>query len=136
MAGADVAAVGVRATPAEGTAVDHLHRPAGARQVVGAGGADDAAADDDHLAAARAHARMPPANGSAGSTSSVASAVMCAAPVIVGKMTPSATSTVPVKTLPTMLSCRHGCPGRNLPSSYRQASLALVPVPHGERSYA
>src|SRR6202030_2194364 len=97
---------------------------------------DDAAADDDHLAAARAHARMPPANGSPGPISSVASPVMCASPVIVGYTTPSTTSTLPVKTLPTMLSWRHSCPGRNLPSAYRQASLALVPVPHGERSYA
>ena len=39
-------------------------------------------------------------------------------------------------TLPVTLSCRHGSPGRSFPSACRQASFALVPVPHGERSYA
>ena len=41
---------------------------------------------------------------------------------------------VPVKTLPITLSWRHGAPGASLPSAARQASFALVPVPHGERS--
>src|ERR1035438_3427213 len=40
------------------------------------------------------------------------------------------------KVLPTILSCRQICPACNLPSAIRQAILALVPVPHGERSYA
>ena len=35
-----------------------------------------------------------------------------------------------------MLSCTHSSPGFNLPSAARRASFALVPVPHGERSYA
>src|SRR5690242_6509425 len=43
---------------------------------------------------------------------------------------------VPSKTLPTMLSCFHTSPSRSLPSAYRQAILALVPVPQGDRSYA
>ncbi len=40
----------------------------------------------------------------------------------------------PSKTLPMMLSCRQISPSFSLPSAARQASLALVPVPQGERS--
>ena len=55
----------------------------------------------------------------------------------VGITFPSAAGSYrPSKTLPRMPSCRHVSPGRSLPSAARHASLALVPVPHGERSYA
>src|SRR5690606_39036887 len=40
------------------------------------------------------------------------------------------------KRLPTTLSCSLGAPGGSAASAARQAGLALVPVPHGERSYA
>ena len=39
-----------------------------------------------------------------------------------------------LKVLPMMLSCTQVAPSASLPSAARQASLALVPVPHGERS--
>jgi hypothetical protein len=57
-------------------------------------------------------------------------------PVIVGMIRPPAGWYVPSNTLPSTLSCRHTSPGSSLPSAARHASLALVPVPHGLRSYA
>ena len=82
------------------------------------------------------HARIPSLSGSSASTISVASAVTYAVPVMLGITTPGPPvgSTRPSKTLPMMLSCRHTSPGFSLPSATRQASFALVPVPHGERS--
>src|SRR5262249_2643839 len=123
MAGADEAAVGVRTPPAELALVDDCHRPAVAGQVVGAGGADDSAADDDDLTA---HVRIPIPNGSAGSSSSVASALTWAEPRTRGTTRPSISRIDPSKTLPTMLSCRQTCPSFSLPSANRHASLALV----------
>ncbi len=43
---------------------------------------------------------------------------------------------VPVKVVFRMPACIQVCPGDNLPSAWRQAILADVPVPHGERSYS
>ena len=42
--------------------------------------------------------------------------------------------TNPSKTLPMRLSWRQTSPSFSFPSAARQASLALVPVPQGERS--
>ena len=44
------------------------------------------------------------------------------------------TRTVTSNTLPTTLSCRQLSPSASRPSAYRQATFALVPVPHGDRS--
>src|SRR5262249_46161348 len=135
VAGADEAAVGVRAALAEAAAVQHRDRPPRAAQVVGARGADHPAAHHDNSARA-AHVRMPVRNGSPGPRSSIASAVTNVEPVMRGITLPPSTRAVPSKMLPTMLSCRQTSPSRSLRSATRQASLALVPVPQGERSYA
>ena len=65
------------------------------------------------------------------------SALTWAVPVTVGAMVPAARSIHskrPVKRLPRMLSWIQGWPAASFPSAARQASLALVPVPQGERS--
>ena len=73
----------------------------------------------------------PQPKGSAGSTSSVASAVTKAWPRMVGTICSPAASYQPSKTLPMTLAWRQTCPGSSLPSAARHASLALVPVPQG-----
>ncbi len=73
VAGGDEAAVGVRAARAVAPLVEERDPPAGLREVVGAGRADDAPADHDD--GPGAHPRIPIANGSSGSSSSVASAL-------------------------------------------------------------
>src|SRR5205823_5584925 len=125
----------MRAPAAEFAAVEDGDAPAGFGKVMSAGRPNNAAADHDHVPAV-GHVGRPVRNGSAGSRTRVASAVTNADPVIRGMTLPSATRTDPSKTLPTTLSCRQTSPGRSFPSAYRQANLALVPVPHGERSYA
>ena len=95
---------------------------------------DDPASDNDCVVAT--HSRMPPPKGSPASNASVVSPVIQARPRTVGNTPPSTISTDPLNTLPTILSCLHVSPGRNLPSAARQAILALVPVPHGDRSYS
>src|SRR5262245_14803283 len=133
MTRADVAAVGVRTPAAELAPVNHSHAPTTVGQVVGACSANDTAAHH-HDVPTVSHVGRPVRNGSAGSRIRVDSAVTNADPVIRGMILPSVTRTDPSNTLPTTLSCRQASPGRSLPSAYRQASLALVPVPHGERS--
>src|SRR5262249_10128200 len=133
VAGADEAAVGVRAAAADGPLVDDRDAPTGPLQIVGAGGADDAAADHHHPAGG-AHERMPVRNGWRSSSSRSAPAATQAEPVIRGMTRSPAMRTDPSKTLPITLSCRQTWPSVSLPSATRQASLALVPVPHGERS--
>src|SRR4249920_348648 len=80
--------------------------------------------------------RIPWRQGSFESNISVLSAVTHACPTIVGTTWPASISIEPSNTLSVMLSCSQVSPARNLPSACRHASLALVPVPQGERSYA
>ena len=57
----------------------------------------------------------------------------------IGAMTPFARSThwnFPANRLPMIDSTTCSSPSASSPSAARQASFALVPVPHGERSYA
>ena len=63
-------------------------------------------------------------------------AVMKAEPVMLGSRSPLRSVKLASKTLPIMLSCRQISPGASSPSAYRQANLALVPVPQGDRSYS
>src|SRR5262249_4347824 len=125
---------GGRRAAADGAVVDDDDRMAIAGQGSGAGGADDPGADDDDPPAV--HARMPRPKGSASSIRSVASAVTNARPRTSGITPPSPTVPRAATRLPMTLSWRHHCPSASLPSAIRQATLALVPVPHGERSYA
>src|SRR6185369_10661547 len=97
-------------------------------------GSDDTRADDDDVVSFRTHLPMPMAKGSRASRIRSASAVIKAEPLIRGCTTLSTTLIDPSKTLPTILSCFHTSPSFSLPSAKRHASLALVPVPHGERS--
>src|ERR1700733_5683204 len=63
------------------------------------------------------------------------SPVIQALPRMVGRTRPSLQSSMlPSKTVPRIPSCLQICPAASLPSACRQAILALVPVPHGERS--
>src|SRR6478609_3763558 len=78
--------------------------------------------------------RIPHANGSAGPIRSEVSAITWAVPEIVGTILSPCSRYRALKVLPTMLSCTHSSPGASLPSAARHASLALVPVPQGERS--
>src|SRR5580692_1311653 len=85
------------------------------------------------------HARMPQQTGSSGSSRSTFSPVTCAVPVMEGTISPLSRSCqrkLASKVLPIKLSCIQTAPSASLPSAARQASLALVPVPHGDRSYA
>ncbi len=69
----------------------------------------------------------------------VASALTWAVPVMVGEMMPADWSTHWYRAenrLPIRLSWIHSWSGASLPEAARQASLALVPVPQGERSQA
>src|SRR5262249_42504491 len=102
-------------------------------ELTGTGGSDNAGTDN-HNVGGGFHRRRPFRKGSLASRSRTPSEVRNAEPLRLGSSLPSSTRIRPSKTLPTMLSCRHTCPGRSLPSAYRQASLALVPVPQGERS--
>src|SRR5215213_9090474 len=95
---------------------------------------DDTGADDDHVVSFGAHLPMPMAKGSRASRIRSASAVIKAEPLIRGCTRLSTTLIVPSKILPTMLSCFQTCPYSSSPSANKHASLALVPVPHGERS--
>ena len=138
MARANQAAIAVRAAAADLPALDQGHPPAGSHEKISARRADDAAADHDRVSRRRirGHRRMPIASGSAGSMISVDSALTYAVPRIRGRTRPSTIRTEPSKMLPMMLSCRQTSPSRSLPSALKHASLALVPVPQGERSYA
>src|SRR5262249_50661539 len=133
---ADVAAVGVRASAAHRPLVDDRDGQAGPLQVVSAAQSDHPAAHHHDPLHGTDPPPLPQPNGSSSPSSSVASPVTYACPPTVGTTRSPSTRTVPRNTVPRMPSCRHTCPSRSLPSATRQASLALVPVPHGERSYA
>src|ERR1700722_14948775 len=107
---------------------------ASSRKGQGTCGADNPTANNDCV---KCHGvPMPQQNASRGSRMSVDSAVMKAAPVMLGNSFASRMAMRPSKTLPITLSWRQTWPGAIRPSAYRQASLALVPVPQGERSYS
>src|SRR5271167_3782659 len=63
------------------------------------------------------------------------SAVIQARPVMMGWMCPlGALEIFPSKRVPRIPSWIQICPGASLPSAWRHAIFALVPVPQGERS--
>lgn len=81
-----------RAGRAAARVVDDEHAQPALREFVRARRADDAGADHDDVGLRFAHDPMPQPNGSSSSISSVASALRCALPRIVGTMPPSARS--------------------------------------------
>src|SRR6185369_3785883 len=123
-------------------AVEHGDPVAPIVEIPGRAETGDAGAENEDVR----HGGQPPAplkagipqqNGSLSSRSSVDSAMRCARPVMTGRMPPSGAGRYDAsKRLPRTLSCTHTSSGASRPSAARQASLALVPVPHGERSHA
>src|SRR5262249_16021827 len=121
-------------TPADDSGFDNRDAQPLARALCRTRSADNPGADDHRVVNFATHLRMTIAKASPSSRIKSASAVMKAEPLILGWTMLSITFTRHSKTLPTMLSCRQTCPSLNFPSATRQASFALVPVPHGERS--
>ena len=79
--------------------------------------------------------QQPVRDGSFGSSTSVPSATMNARPVIVGVIESASSRAYRAsKMLPMADSWRHRAPGANSPRAASDASSALDPVPHGERS--
>src|SRR5678815_2386418 len=143
MTGHDHAGVAERAPVAaggipldDGDLVAALAQKERGTQPDGAGAADQ---DMLHAPLSERGGRIPQRKGSFGSRRNVASAVTCAEPVMNGAISPVRRSHQRYRaenTLPITLSCTQTSPSASFPSAARQASLALVPVPHGDRSYA
>src|SRR5690348_2207753 len=130
----DVAHAGGSRAASHCVAIDDCDPHALAGALFRASCTDDARSNHNHVEGEPTHRRMPMQNGSRGSRTRFASALTNAEPLMLGCTCPSRTLILPSNTLPTMLSCFHTWPSSSLPSAYRQASLALVPVPHGDRS--
>src|SRR5262249_36505926 len=118
------------------SALQHDYLQAAPDAFEGTSGTDNAGPDDYDIEALT-HPRMPQQKGSRSSTSNVLSGFTKARPRIRGEILPAASSihvNDPVKMLPMMLSWTHNAPDASFPSAARHASLALVPVPQGDRS--
>src|SRR6185437_13244793 len=124
-----------RAATTHGPGLDHRHLHALGAGAIRARRANDAGAHHDEIVMVHV-ASMPQVRGSFSSISNWPCAMTKAVPLIRGNTPCTPGWYSPSNTVPRMPAWRHTCPGARLPAAAMQASLALVPVPQGERSYA